>query len=951
MSLHSIYTNLKRGSEAEEQDSKKPRYLSDDELNKELELVLNEYSGIGKEGKTDVGDNGLSVVNKDGEKVGGGSGNFEVSDGNKAGESRGGNEGGITTDGGRITDGVGNAVETVSSTAGQNPNLSAASTNNFENDNVSTNIDPEITKNVISSVNVIGNTHSDESDMKIDPEIANGAGYRFSSTNNDHASKSTNNNSSTNDGVPKPSDGTLNQDTSSATGKNTGSDSNYNSTSGDKSNTNLFENSNHLFAQENLDSNTGVNLPEENNVFAQRGYDSTKSDKAIHDNADNNLFEEINRDNSKPQNDNNTRQVDKSESTNFSPSESRGNANFTENYNPQITTSSNYTSTNFEPDNSKFEKNENINANLQSNTNYNNSDFHHQSFSNYNETDKNANTDFYSQSNNFSDHFPDERENLALIADQLAAATESNKTDKEKPVRTILHDGIHIPEDSELLNTNAAVAAYNALSSQLPSFLGANAHLAALPLPIVAEDYLPPRIQLLVNTLPTLDNLASQLLRIVAIGPYQKIIDIASKPDTPAGATFRDLSSLFEFTRRLYSEDIPFLTVEHIAPGVWKEGDMTPSMFKIREQSIESTLRKVNLATFLSATLGTIDAGFFYLNESFMDIFCPTNNLDPSYALSNITTNSMALQSGVNTIIGEKVGKMLKPQAELYLDLKTQAYISALEAGDRTKLENLNDLIPDDLERFLASRRGVKTLSPTELDFVERCKARKEILLNYPDDKDLSEEYEWFQFVKDLFDYVGKNMGFIIYGKKGRVPSAKKELDVNTPHSQEIINHYKEQRLNTQPTPELPNQISSEVFNEMTNSLLPSEIQEQQIHIKLNPRGASSKNLQRRPWTREEEKALRHALELKGPQWSTILELFGNGGTISEALKNRTQVQLKDKARNWKMFFLKNGLPVPGYLQRVTGDLDRQEKTKTTRRGPRTAKTAAAPVPGVQQHQ
>lgn len=561
-----------------------------------------------------------------------------------------------------------------------------------------------------------------------------------------------------------------------------------------------------------------------------------------------------------------------------------------------------------------------------------------------------------SESSNFAEHlnlssnsnYPDERENLALIANQLAAATESNKLDKpDKPVRTILHDGIHIPEDSELLNTNAAVAAYNALSSQLPSFLGANAHLAALPLPIVAEDYLPPRIQLLINTLPTLDNLATQLLRIVAIGPYQKIIDIASNPDTPAGATYRDLSSLFEFTRRLYSEDIPFLTVEHIAPGLWKEGDLTPSMFKSREQSIESTLRKVNLATFLSATLGTIDAGFFYLNESFMDIFCPNNNLDPNNSLSNIGPNSMSLQSGVNTVIGEKVGKILKPQAELYLDLKTQAYISALEAGDRTKLENLNDLLPDNLEEYLLQRRGVKTLSPTELDFVERCKARKETLLAYPDDKDLSQEYEWFQFVKDLFDYVGKNMGFIIYGKKGRTQINKKEFDMNTPHSQEIINHYKELRMNPPQTPTITQPITNETFNDLTNSLLPSEIQEQQIHIKLNPRANSNKNLQRRPWTREEEKALRHALELKGPQWSTILELFGNGGKISESLKNRTQVQLKDKARNWKMFFLKNGLPIPSYLQRVTGDLDRQDRSKSTRKAIRNKKTAAAPVPRV----
>ena len=49
--------------------------------------------------------------------------------------------------------------------------------------------------------------------------------------------------------------------------------------------------------------------------------------------------------------------------------------------------------------------------------------------------------------------------------------------------------------------------------------------------------------------------------------------------------------------------------------------------------------------------------------------------------------------------------------------------------------------------------------------------------------------------------------------------------------------------------------------------------------------------------------------------------MFGPGGTISEVLKDRNQVQLKDKARNLKLFFLKSGIEVPYYLQFVTGEL------------------------------
>ena len=60
---------------------------------------------------------------------------------------------------------------------------------------------------------------------------------------------------------------------------------------------------------------------------------------------------------------------------------------------------------------------------------------------------------------------------------------------------------------------------------------------------------------------------------------------------------------------------------------------------------------------------------------------------------------------------------------------------------------------------------------------------------------------------------------------------------------------------------------------------------------------------------------------VKWPHWSQILAMFGPGGTINEVLKDRNQVQLKDKARNLKLFFLKSGIEVPYYLQFVTGEL------------------------------
>ncbi|QPH11202.1 hypothetical protein C2857_002864 [Epichloe festucae Fl1] len=89
----------------------------------------------------------------------------------------------------------------------------------------------------------------------------------------------------------------------------------------------------------------------------------------------------------------------------------------------------------------------------------------------------------------------------------------------------------------------------------------------------------------------------------------------------------------------------------------------------------------------------------------------------------------------------------------------------------------------------------------------------------------------------------------------------------------------------------------------------------------------------RRPWTQEEEKALMAGLDtVKGPHWSQILTLFGHNGTISDILKDRTQVQLKDKARNLKLFFLKTNSEMPYYLQAVTGELKTRAPTQAARK-------------------
>ena len=89
----------------------------------------------------------------------------------------------------------------------------------------------------------------------------------------------------------------------------------------------------------------------------------------------------------------------------------------------------------------------------------------------------------------------------------------------------------------------------------------------------------------------------------------------------------------------------------------------------------------------------------------------------------------------------------------------------------------------------------------------------------------------------------------------------------------------------------------------------------------------------RRPWSQEEEYALMNGLDLvRGPHWAQILGLYGENGAIGDVLKERSQVQLKDKARNLKLFFLKSNIEVPFYLQAVTGELKTRAPSTAARK-------------------
>lgn len=190
------------------------------------------------------------------------------------------------------------------------------------------------------------------------------------------------------------------------------------------------------------------------------------------------------------------------------------------------------------------------------------------------------------------------------------------------------------------------------------------------------------------------------------------------------GQVYAGLKTIFDDTKKLYSTDNSFLIASDL---------------NLQTPEYSNVLRKANLATFVSSVFSGRDAGFYYLNRYFLEIFVPDG------------------------------GRLLKSQGALYLHLKTHAYIAAMSIKERSQHEILEELFPSDLEQRLISRRtGGRLLTPTEIDFVKRARSRRDHLLNEADDDAslaaLPDKYQWEDFLRDLITYVSKNFDDLVAG-------------------------------------------------------------------------------------------------------------------------------------------------------------------------------------------
>ncbi|ODQ52042.1 hypothetical protein SAICODRAFT_58502, partial [Saitoella complicata NRRL Y-17804] len=389
-------------------------------------------------------------------------------------------------------------------------------------------------------------------------------------------------------------------------------------------------------------------------------------------------------------------------------------------------------------------------------------------------------------------------------------------------------------------------------------------------------------IALRIENLDVMDALATRILGVLAKGPYQETLNIVTRLDTLDSQAYRVLVSAFTSLKKLYSEEAFF----------------NADLLGLIDPEQRGVVRKTNLATFVSSVFGSTEVGFFHLNEHFLDVFVPDG------------------------------GRLLKPQGQLFLDLKTQAYISAMTQAERPQHEIIEELFPSILPQLLVARHphSSKNLSQSETDFINKAQQRREVLEQTTSPEGLAvlgEKYVWQGFLKDVAEYVAKNHESIVGvgGRKRRagMNGTAKEPQMPKPSRRvQVIPGYPAQHhwQGADGTPVALHKIDPTLSTQQ-------QYERARAAARPNPT-RRGKPTQRRHWSKEEEDALFAGLDaLKGPHWSQILALYGPGGSISEALKDRTQVQLKDKARNLKLWFLKNNFEVPHYLKCVTGDLKR----------------------------
>ncbi|KAK5560809.1 TTAGGG repeat binding factor [Exophiala xenobiotica] len=467
------------------------------------------------------------------------------------------------------------------------------------------------------------------------------------------------------------------------------------------------------------------------------------------------------------------------------------------------------------------------------------------------------------------------------------------------------------------------------------------------------------------DSLPLLESIAGEILTFLARLTPSEALGLSNIPNSPKTREYAALRARFDPIRRMFYTGQPFLSTQDL---------------QLRDMNQIESIRKANQATFMSSIF-TGEIGLRDMDRGFLPVLVPEN------------------------------GSLLKAQASMFLELKTQGFITAWRTGAAPPHVVMADMFGPDLDKqILARRPGTTILGPTEQDFLNQLSSRREILQTHAKSNTLDQlpvKYRWEDFSREVVSYLKQSIemssnngnaqadlkrsdptknlqrgqmegqfslhappplassteSILMQVTQGQTPTLTlfdDDFIVQAARAAEIalqeiggVSAPEQAPTVPSPTPKqetsaasstLPEQQQHDPRMENTMSKSPSATNGNSdiphasqtaptlILYERARQAATAKAsmiprkgvvlAQRRPWTTEEEHALINGIDqVKGGHWSQILAMYGPGGSISEALKERNQVQLKDKARNLKLFFLKSGIEVPYYLQAVTGDL------------------------------
>lgn len=494
---------------------------------------------------------------------------------------------------------------------------------------------------------------------------------------------------------------------------------------------------------------------------------------------------------------------------------------------------------------------------------------------------------------------------------------------------------------------------------------------------------LPHEFSINLQSLVVLEKTTTQVLRTIVLNHHSNIfllpalVSYTPPEDTPLtdeDIAFTDSKKFFDglvsFTLNIlntfdYNYSVDILKVSDIFPEFWTDPMSPPYIFKDHFSFIITAIRQINLLLYILVVIGYLPFGFDYLNKHYIEIFSPLNlNLDDKeeYGSDFFTNINLSFDK-------ENIRKFWKFQIVVLLDLKTHYYIS--KVNDFSRLGNYCDIIPSETSQTLLDSifpdkffsllepdkkcSDINKIPLAEKEFFERATRRKEILLDCNSLKKLNSEYSWEHFVTSFIDYVKAKIGVLICGKKGRythplLPKGQTLKEFKLEQNQLLTKYNdksednnvkidcKKLELDIPVDTLFKDGTSSLVIANMANSSNLMKISKSPRSLKINtfkvikppPPSLANKipNISNKPssrsaWSKEEEECLIEGLKTTGPSWTRILNLYGPGGKVNEILKNRNQVQLKDKARNWKLSFLKKKTPLPEYLTKVTGKLPR----------------------------